>query len=98
LAIELRGKANVGKIDCTEEGALCERFSVRAFPTIKLLIFFSFLFFFFFFQSIILILYSSNYGTMVDYKDTRSINAFVNFSKRLLRLDFLKFNFFNFLF
>jgi len=35
VATTLKGKTNLGKIDCTQESALCRRFGVRGYPTIK---------------------------------------------------------------
>jgi len=38
LATQLKGKVNVGKIDCTIEQAIARRFSIRGFPTLKYLV------------------------------------------------------------
>jgi len=35
LATELKGKVNVGKIDCTEQTSLARRFEIKSYPTIK---------------------------------------------------------------
>jgi len=37
LATSLKGKVNVGKIDCTEQTGLSRRFGIRGYPTIKFL-------------------------------------------------------------
>jgi len=37
VATELKGKVNVGKIDCTAETEIGQRFSVQGYPTVKLL-------------------------------------------------------------
>jgi protein disulfide-isomerase-like protein len=37
VATELKGKVNVGKVDCTVEKSIGSRFGIRGFPTLKLL-------------------------------------------------------------
>jgi len=37
IATELKGKVNVGKVDCTAETEIGQRFSVQGYPTVKLL-------------------------------------------------------------
>jgi len=38
LAKALRGRVNVGKVDCTAESAICDRFGIRGYPTLKFLV------------------------------------------------------------
>ena len=34
---EAMGTAKIGKVDCTSEKALCSRFDVKSFPTLKVM-------------------------------------------------------------